>query len=165
MGTEIERKFLVKTGEWRSGAAGRRMQQGYLSTEPERTVRVRLDGERGWLTIKGRNVGASRPEFEYAIPPEDARQLLTLCQPPLIDKTRYRIPHQGHTWEVDEFHGDNAGLIVAEVELTAEDEEVVLPGWVGADVTGDAAYYNSSLIQRPYRTWPHAAEGEGSEAG
>lgn len=153
MGTEIERKFRVASQAWRTGKPGEHFQQGYLSCEPERTVRVRLAGEKAWLTIKGRNVGASRPEFEYRIPPEDARQLLSLCIPPIIDKTRYLIAHGNHTWEVDEFHGDNDGLVIAEVELEAEDEAVEMPDWIGAEVTGERAYYNSSLIARPYSTW------------
>ncbi|MFT5685843.1 MAG: adenylate cyclase [Myxococcota bacterium] len=153
MGTEIERKFLVTSEVWRQEGAGERMQQGYLSVDPERTVRIRLTGSLARVTIKGRTIGASRPEFEYDIPPEDARQLLALCIPPLIDKTRYRVPHGAHTWEVDEFHGDNAGLVVAEVELSVEGEPVLLPDWVGEEVTEQVAYYNSSLIRRPYCTW------------
>ena len=154
MGTEIERKFLIASDDWRRDGQGERFQQGYLSVEPDRTVRVRLAGERAQLTIKGRTIGATRPEFEYDIPVEDARQLLSLCIPPLIDKTRYRLPSGAHTWEVDEFHGVNAGLVVAEVELASEDELVVLPEWVGAEVTGQPDYYNANLIQRPYSTWP-----------
>lgn len=153
MGTEIERKFTVSSMEWLSEAVGERLQQGYLSTDPERTVRVRLVGERAWLTIKGQTVGASRPEFEYAIPASDARTLLRLCLPPLIDKTRHRVLFAGHTWEVDVFHGENDGLVIAEVELEREDEAVRLPAWLGQEVTGNPAYYNSSLIQRPYQTW------------
>ena len=154
MGTEIERKFLIASDDWRRDGQGERFQQGYLSVDPDRTVRVRLAGERAQLTIKGRTIGATRPEFEYDIPVEDARQLLSLCIPPLIDKTRYRLPSGAHTWEVDEFHGVNAGLVVAEVELASEDELVVLPEWVGAEVTGQPDYYNANLIQRPYSTWP-----------
>ncbi|MDG1481749.1 MAG: CYTH domain-containing protein [Myxococcota bacterium] len=154
MGTEIERKFLIASDDWRRAGEGERFQQGYLSVEPERTVRVRLAGERAQLTIKGRTVGATRPEFEYDIPVEDARQLLSLCIPPLIEKTRYRLSSGGHLWEIDEFHGVNAGLVVAEVELESEDEEVVLPDWVGAEVTEQPAYYNANLTQRPYSTWP-----------
>lgn len=154
MGTEIERKFLIASDAWRCAGDGERFQQGYLSVDPERTVRIRLAGERARLTIKGRTVGATRPEFEYDIPVEDARQLLSLCIPPLIEKTRYRLRSGRHTWEIDEFHGCNAGLVVAEVELESEDEEVVLPDWVGAEVTEQPAYYNACLTQRPYSTWP-----------
>jgi len=153
MATEIERKFKVNSLEWLIQGSGERLQQGYLSTDPERTVRVRVVGERAWLTIKGRTVGASRPEFEYDLPTSEARQLLELCLLPLIDKTRYRVPFAGHTWEVDVFHGANAGLVIAEVELDREDEAVQRPAWLGEEVTGDPAYYNSSLIRRPYDTW------------
>lgn len=153
MGTEIERKFTVSSMEWRSEGSGERLQQGYLSTDPERTVRVRVVGERAWLTIKGRTVGASRPEFEYALPAADARQLLTLCLPPLIDKTRHRVSFADHTWEIDVFHGENQGLVIAEVELEREGEAVSLPAWLGEEVTGDPAYYNSNLIRRPYQRW------------
>ena len=153
MGTEIERKFTVRSMEWRATEGGERLQQGYLSTDPDRTVRIRLVGERAWLTIKGRSVGSSRPEFEYSLPADDARQLLNLCQPPLIDKTRHRVRFEGHTWEIDVFHGENEGLVIAEVELEREGEDVRLPAWLGEEVTGNPAYYNSSLIHRPYRTW------------
>ena len=153
MGTEIERKFRVYSMDWTAEGSGERLQQGYLSTDPERTVRIRLVGERAWLTIKGRSIGASRLEFEYSIPAADARQLLTLCQSPLIDKTRHRVPFAGHTWEVDVFHGDNQGLVIAEVELEREGEDVQLPAWLGEEVTGDPAYYNSNLIRRPYCAW------------
>ena len=139
--------------DWIAEGSGERLQQGYLSTDPERTVRIRLVGERAWLTIKGRSIGASRLEFEYSIPAADARQLLTLCQSPLIDKTRHRVPFAGHTWEVDVFHGDNQGLVIAEVELEREGEDVQLPAWLGEEVTGDPAYYNSNLIRRPYCAW------------
>ena len=139
--------------DWIAEGSGERLQQGYLSTDPERTVRIRLVGERAWLTIKGRSIGASRLEFEYSLPAADARQLLTLCQSPLIDKTRHRVPFAGHTWEVDVFHGDNQGLVIAEVELEREGEDVQLPAWLGEEVTGDPAYYNSNLIRRPYCAW------------
>lgn len=153
MGIEIERKFLVASDGWRRAGAGERFQQGYLSVEPERTVRVRLAGERAQLTIKGLTVGATRVEFEYDIPADEARELLALCIPPLIDKTRHRLLIGEHTWEVDEFHGVNAGLVVVEVELASEDELVVLPEWVGEEVTEQPAYYNANLIRRPYSTW------------
>lgn len=153
MGIEIERKFLVASDGWRRAGAGERFQQGYLSVEPERTVRVRLAGERAQLTIKGLTVGATRVEFEYDIPADEARELLALCIPPLIDKTRHRLLIGEHTWEVDEFHGVNAGLVVVEVELASEDERVVLPEWVGEEVTEQPAYYNANLIRRPYSTW------------
>jgi adenylate cyclase len=120
---------------------------------PERTVRVRLLGERAFLTVKGPTAGASRAEFEYAIPPDDARAMLDLCEKPLIEKTRYVVPHGGLVWEIDEFHGANAGLVVAECELASEDQPLDKPDWVGEEVTGDARYYNSSLVARPFSTW------------
>lgn len=154
MGVEIERKFLVRGDGWREAAdPGTVFKQGYLCTTAERTVRVRLAGDRAWLTIKGESRGARRAEFEYAIPPADADQLLALCAPTVIDKTRYRVPHAGHTWEVDVFAGANAPLVVAEVELAHEDEAVRLPGWLGDEVTGDPRYQNSQLSERPFATW------------
>ena len=154
MAQEIERKFLVRDARWRDGAEGRRMRQGYLSLDPERTVRVRVSGDRAWLNVKGRTEGVRRLEFEYPIPADDAMALLALCGSAVVDKTRYLVRHEGHTWEVDEFHGDNEGLLMAEIELSHEDEPFVRPPWVGAEVSGDARYYNSSLAQRPFRTWP-----------
>lgn len=154
MGVEIERKFLVRDDAWREVAdQGTVFRQGYLGADAERTVRVRLAGERAWLTIKGMSHGARRAEFEYAIPAADAQQLLALCLPTVIDKTRYRVPHAGHTWEVDVFAGANAPLVVAEVELTHDDEAVQLPRWVGDEVTGDPRYQNSQLSRQPYNTW------------
>lgn len=155
MGTEIERKFLVAAGDWRDAAVSRtELRQGFLSTEPARTVRVRLTDGAAELTIKGITVDAQRAEYEYSIPPADAAEMLDgLCQPGLIEKTRYRVPHAGHIWEIDEFHGANAGLIVAEIELEHADEAFALPGWIGEEVTGDARYYNASLVNQPYSDW------------
>ncbi|MEL6345039.1 MAG: CYTH domain-containing protein [Myxococcota bacterium] len=153
MGKEIERKFLVSADHWREGATGTHFQQGYLTTDPDRTVRVRIAGEKAKLTIKGRSVGATRAEFEYPIPVEDAQQLLAMCTPPNIEKTRYKIQHEGYTWEVDVFEGVNAGLIVAEVELQSEEEQPPIPDWIGAEVTEDRRYYNANLIAQPYSTW------------
>jgi adenylate cyclase len=158
MGREIERKFLVNDDSWRAAAQGTAMRQGYLCTEPDRTVRVRLAGDQAWMTVKGRNVGFTRAEFEWSIPPADALELLeTLCLRPQIEKVRYRIEHAGRIWEVDEFSGENAGLVVAEVELPSEDASVVKPPWVGQEVTGDARYGNSSLVARPFNTWSDAS--------
>jgi adenylate cyclase len=155
MPLEIERKFLVKGEGWRVPGAGTPYRQGYLSTVPGRTVRVRLVRDRGYLTIKGVTVGATRAEYEYEIPAGEAGEMLdNLCERPLIEKTRYRVDHQGLTWEVDEFVGDNAGLIIAEVELEDEDQAVMLPDWVGKEVTGDKRYYNANLIADPYTSWP-----------
>ncbi len=154
MGHEIERKFLLSSDEWRRGAQGQLYRQGYLSTDTARTVRVRIVGQRALLTIKGLTRGISRLEFEYEIPLADATRLLDeLCHRPLIEKTRYEVGHAGLTWEIDEFHGDNKGLVVAEVELSAEDQHIELPGWVGAEVSGDARYYNANLAQHPYSQW------------
>lgn len=154
MATEIERKFLVKGTPWRQGA-GTRYSQGYLSREKERTVRVRVAGEKAFLTIKGLSRGASRAEFEYGIPVADAEQLLKLCDGPIIEKNRYVIEHAGATWEVDEFLGDNAGLVVAEIELQSEDQQFERPSWVGAEVTHEQRYFNSSLVTHPYAKWDH----------
>ena len=152
MGTEIERKFLVQGTQWRNGT-GVRFTQGYLNRDKERTVRVRVAGDKAFLTIKGLTRGASRAEFEYKIPVEDAEELLGLCEGPIIEKDRYRVVHEGATWEVDEFFGENAGLVVAEIELTSEGQSFSRPPWLGAEVTDDRRYYNSSLASHPYRDW------------
>lgn len=154
MGEEIERKFLVIDDRWRERATGVRYRQGFLSTEPERTVRVRVAGSTGTLTIKGLGVGARRAEFEYPIPVDDAERLLdALCKRPLIEKVRYTLKVGAHDWEVDVFEGENDGLVIAEVELETEDEEIEIPDWVGEEVTGDPRYFNSSLVANPYGTW------------
>lgn len=155
MGVEIERKFLVLGSDWKTGLSGTEYRQGYLTSDPERTVRVRLAGAQGYLTIKGASTGASRLEFEYPIPAEEAAQMLErLCRKPLIEKIRYRVPHAGMVWDVDEFFGDNAGLILAEIELEHEDQAVELPHWAGEEVTGDSRFYNASLAEHPLATWP-----------
>lgn len=154
MGIEIERKFLVREVSMLAGQPGVRLSQGYLSFDPDRTVRVRVAEDGAWLTIKGRGKGISRAEFEYAIPIEEARQLLQFCTGSVVDKTRHRISHAGHLWEVDVFHGENDGLIVAEVELDSEDEVVELPPWIGAEVSDDPRYFNSKLAREPFRDWP-----------
>jgi adenylate cyclase len=154
VGVEIERKFLLKGDAWRTLGQPVLLRQGYLSTDPARTVRVRIEGASGTLTIKGKNSGAARGEWEYPIPVPEAAELLDqLCQRPLIEKYRHRIEHLGHTWEVDEFLGENAGLVVAEIELADEAEAFDKPDWIGEEVTGDARYYNSSLIRTPYSLW------------
>ncbi|MBN7797666.1 CYTH domain-containing protein [Parahaliea mediterranea] len=153
MALEIERKFLVRNTDWRAGK-GQLMRQGYLGGGGGTTVRVRLAGERAWLTIKGPTTGATRAEYEYAIPADDARDMLaSLCPGPLVEKRRFEVEHAGFTWEVDEFLGDNTGLVVAEIELESEDQLVPLPAWVGEEVTGDPRYYNASLARHPYRQW------------
>lgn len=154
MPLEIERKFLVTGNAWREQATGRQFRQGYLSSDPERSVRVRLAGEQAWLTIKGGSRGAARAEYEYTIPADDAREMLdSLCLQPLIEKTRYQVEYHGMTWEIDEFAGANAGLLIAEVELESEGQAFDLPAWAGDDVTGDPRYYNASLIAHPYSQW------------
>jgi len=152
MGVEIERKFLVTGEAWRSAEAVYYC-QGYLSRAKERTVRVRIAGDSAFLTIKGAAQGISRVEFEYSIPIADARQLLTLCEQPLIEKTRRKIPFAGFVWEVDEFLGDNLGLVVAEIELPREDAEFVRPDWVGEEVTYDPRYFNANLGRHPFSRW------------
>lgn len=155
MGHEIERKFLVKDGRWRN-QPGTVYRQGYLNTHKERTVRVRTVGETAFLTIKGLTRGATRLEFEYEIPVHDANVMLDeLCERPLIEKTRYTVTHQNHTWEIDEFMGVNTGLVVAEIELNHEDEPFAQPGWLGEEVTHDPRYFNANLVQHPYSEWKH----------
>ena len=154
MATEIERKFLVNGDQWRSPGVGQRYCQGYLPTQDNVTVRVRIVGEKAYLTLKGPTQGMSRSEFEYDIPVTDAEILLnTLCQRPWIEKWRYRIPMGDLVWEVDEFLGENQGLILAEVELVSEDQTLDLPDWIGQEVTGDRRYYNSNLVNYPYQQW------------
>ncbi|BCL76816.1 CYTH domain-containing protein [Jeongeupia sp. HS-3] len=153
MAIEIERKFLLASDTWRSAVhASTRIAQGYLSTEPTRTVRVRLKGAAGFLTIKGKNEGIARAEFEYPIPAADAEALLALC-PNVLDKTRHLVTVGTHLWEIDEFHGDNAGLIVAEIELEAFNSTFEQPDWLGVEVSDDPRYYNSALSERPYCRW------------
>lgn len=155
MAVEIERKFLVRGSAWKvaEGVQAVRYCQGYLSRDKARTVRVRIAGDAAFLTIKGETRGATRAEFEYPIPVEDAQALLLLCDGPLIAKTRYVLQHGSTTWEVDEFAGDNAGLVVAEVELHSEDQAFERPAWLGEEVTADARYFNSALSRHPYRQW------------
>jgi adenylate cyclase len=158
MGIEIERKFLPASDGWRGLGQPTLMRQGYLVADPVRTVRVRIEGERAVITIKSKTTGASRGEWEYEIPVPDAAELLErLCEQPLVEKVRHRIEHAGHTWEVDEFQGENAGLVVAEIELDSEDEAFEKPDWIGQEVTGDPRYYNSSLIRLPYAKWKDPA--------
>jgi adenylate cyclase len=154
MAVEIERKFLVVGEAWRAASRGTAYRQGYLCSCGGTSVRIRIGGEQARLTIKGETSGISRPEFEYPVPLADAAELLALCRQPLIEKVRYRVDYAGHTWEVDEFSGDNAGLVLAEIELEHVDEAFARPDWVGAEVTGDPRYYNINLQQHPYRLWP-----------
>lgn len=155
MGKEIERKFLVKGdfGKYAEGAED--IVQAYLSTVPERIVRIRIQGSRGWITVKGAGSasGLSRFEWEKEIPVAEARALLELCEPGRVEKRRHRVRAGRHTYDVDVFFGENAGLILAEVELESEDEAFEKPEWLGEEVTGNPAYYNAMLIRRPYTTW------------
>lgn len=154
MGVEIERKFLVRGAAYKEGATSELLRQGYLSVDPERVVRVRIEGERAQLTIKGASRGTTRSEWEYPIQLEDANALLDqLCLKPLIEKRRYRVRTGAHTWEVDEFFGDNADLVVAEIELQHEDEDFLRPDWLGEEVSADARYFNSNLLRHPYSQW------------
>lgn len=155
MPQEVERKFLV-TGEYKSQAyAQSRIVQGYICSARGRTVRVRIRDTRGYLTIKGaaNASGTSRYEWEKEIPLHEARELMKLCEPGIIDKTRYLVQSGPHTFEVDEFYGENRGLTVAEVELASEDEPFAKPDFIGREVTGDVRYYNSQLMKRPFTTW------------
>ena len=155
MAQEIERKFLVK-GDFKSEVfKSTRITQGYLSSVPERTVRVRVKGDKGFITIKGigNETGASRYEWEKEIPVDDVRELLKICEPGVIDKTRYLVKNGEYTFEVDEFYGDNDGLTVAEIELPSEDAAFNKPAWLGEEVTGDVRFYNSMLMKNPYKNW------------
>lgn len=155
MAQEIERKFLVE-GDYKSCAyASSRIAQGYLCSDGGRTVRIRIRGDKGYLTIKGPSdqAGISRYEWEKEIPLNEAQELMKLCQPGLIDKTRYLVRSGNHVFEVDEFYGDNQGLVVAEVELGSEDEPFIKPAFISKEVTGDRRYYNSSLMKHPYKEW------------
>ncbi len=154
MATEIERKYLVKPGAWIPKGPGVHFQQGYLNTQKERVVRVRIEVSVAKLTIKGITTGVTRSEFEYGIPLEDAGMILNqLCERPLIDKHRHVEHHGGRLWEIDEFHGENDGLVIAEVELPSAEAEVVLPPWAGEEVSSDPRYFNSNLLKHPYSTW------------
>jgi adenylate cyclase len=161
MGIEIERKFLLAGDGWRAHVASSvRMAQGYLNDHAsveagtqQVSVRVRVAGEEAWLNIKSREAGPSRQEFEYAVPLADGEALLALCVGGRIDKVRHYVAHGGMTWEIDEFAGDNAGLVVAELELPAVDAPFARPDWLGAEVTDHVRYYNLALAARPYRAW------------
>jgi adenylate cyclase len=154
MSVEIERKFLVRDDRWKALGQGVLLRQGYLSSHPERVVRVRIEGDAAILTIKGRSVGATRGEWEYPVPLADAQTFLdSLCERPIIEKYRSRIRFEGMVWEVDEFLGENAGLVVAEIELEHEDQVFIKPDWIGEEVTQDARYFNANLLRHPYRAW------------
>lgn len=154
MPKEIERKFLLKSDSWKSQFTSRKIiKQGYLSTRKERTVRVRVLGEKGFLTIKGETVGMTRLEFEYEIPVHEANELLQLCEKPLIEKERFIVSKGKLNWEIDIFEGENKGLELAEVELENENQKIEIPDWVGEEVTFDNKYFNSNLIKLPFKDW------------
>jgi adenylate cyclase len=158
MGREIERKFLLASDAWRAAVARSCvLRQGYIAGSKKASVRVRVAGEEAWLNIKGGGLVASRAEYEYRVPLADAQELLaTLCERPLVEKTRHWVPHAGCEWEVDEFHGENAGLIVAELELDDEAQPFARPAWLGQEVTELARYYNVNLVKHPYSAWDAA---------
>ncbi|NCO51289.1 MAG: CYTH domain-containing protein [Deltaproteobacteria bacterium] len=154
MGVEIERKFLVERKLWRPPEAGQHYQQGYLSLDPARTVRIRRADNTAFLTIKGAQCGGACAEYNYEIPLAEAQEILNhLCVAPLIDKIRYRVLVGKHWWDVDEFLGENTGLIVAEIELSRYNENFAMPAWVDREVTGDVRYFNAALCISPYRNW------------
>jgi adenylate cyclase len=154
MSIEIERKFLVRGDQWKTLGDKLLIRQGYLSSHPDRIVRVRIQDTSAVLTIKGRAKGLTRGEWEYSIPLEDGRALLgDLCEKPIIEKYRYRIPYAGMLWEVDEFFGENSGLVVAEIELLTEDQVFAKPEWIGDEVTHDPRYANSNLLHHPFSQW------------
>ncbi len=146
MALEIEHKYLVKNDSYKTLATSfSHLSQGYLSREPDRTVRVRIKDKKGYLTVKGKNFGSIREEYEYEVPLEDAKKMLNMCLPPILEKTRYIVPIGGYIWEVDEFGGERQGLVTAEIELSSNDETYVIPEFIGEDITGNPAYYNSNL--------------------
>lgn len=156
MAQEIERKFLVTSDDFKNSAAKQlHIVQGYLSSVPERTVRVRINDAKGYITIKGigNNSGASRYEWEKEIPVAEAKELLKICEPGIIDKTRYEVKIGNHTFEIDEFYGENQGLVIAEIELAHENEIFEKPSWLGREVTGNKKYYNAMLIKEPFTKW------------
>lgn len=154
MGTEIERKFLVKGDQWRDGSKPLHTCQGYLATGNDCTVRIRVQEEKAFITIKGKTEGLSRAEYEYPIPLDDATEMMhQLCQQPYIEKYRYKIMYGGKVWEVDEFRKENQGLVLAEIELESEDQQVELPPWVGEEVSHDPRYRNVNLMRHPYSEW------------
>lgn len=155
MGIEIERKFLLKTDDWRKYAGQPVLyRQGYLVGSELSSVRIRIEGDKAFINIKSATLGIRRQEYQYPIPVEDAEKILDdLCEKPLIEKHRYFIKQKQHTWEIDEYFGDNAGLMVAEIELGSEDEVFDKPGWLGKEVSSDTRYYNVCLVKHPYKDW------------
>lgn len=155
MALEIEHKFLLANDDWRTNVSHSMVyRQGYLSSQPTSSIRVRVSNNQAWLNIKSATIGTQRSEYEYEIPLSDAQEILkTLCVKPLIEKTRHFVTHQSHQWEIDEFEGENAGLIVAEIELDSVAETFAKPEWLGKEVTQDLRYYNNNLAKHPYQQW------------
>jgi adenylate cyclase len=154
MGREVERKYLVKGEAWRRAGHGVRHRQGYLSTDPDRSVRVRVAGNEAFITVKGKSKGAARDEYEYTIPIGDAKKMLrTLCVKPLIEKTRYVIKDGERKWEIDKFARENKGLVIAELETDDDSRQIEKPDWVGDEVTGDPRYFNLNLVRHPFSEW------------
>ena len=153
MPKEIERKFLLKNNDWKKNASGIPIKQGYLSVEKERTVRVRIKGDKAFLTIKGITIKGVRPEYEYEIPLNEGRELLDICEGPLIEKTRYEVIFDNLLWEIDIFKGENSGLVLAEVELQNENQKINIPEWIAEEVTGNMSYSNSNLLKKPFSKW------------
>ena len=155
MATEIERKFLLKDDSWKELAdEGTKYSQGYLVGSEQASVRVRIQGNKAFINIKSATIGITRQEFEYAIPLDDAAEMLdTLCDKPLISKTRYHLKNENHLWEIDVFEGDNKGLVVAEIELSNKEDVFSKPGWLGEEVSDDARYYNTCLVKHPFKDW------------
>lgn len=153
MAVEIERKFLVDQNKWSPNNKGTRMIQAYLGLAPHPTVRIRLAGEKAFLTIKGRSNSIARPEFEYEVPVEDATELFKMAISFPVEKTRYEVMHEGFLWEVDVFSGKNSGLVLAEIELESENQEFPYPDWILKEVSNDMRYYNSYLSGRPFQEW------------
>jgi adenylate cyclase len=155
MATEIEHKFLLANDDWRQHIQRSiYYKQGYLSSQPTSSIRVRIAGQQAWLNIKSATIGTTRQEYEYEIPLSDAQEILnTLCCKPLIEKTRHFIPINQHLWEIDEFDGDNKGLVIAEIELQKTGEAFIKPSWIGAEVTHELRYYNNNLVANPYKKW------------
>jgi adenylate cyclase len=155
MATEIEHKFLLANDGWRQHIQkSNYFKQGYLSSQPTSSIRVRIAGQQAWLNIKSATIGTTRQEYEYEIPLPDAEEMLnTLCRKPLIEKTRHFIPINQHLWEIDEFDGDNKGLVIAEIELQEAGETFIKPSWIGEEVTHELRYYNNNLVDNPYQKW------------
>ncbi len=154
MAIEIEKKFLVNGEDWKEGSSSKIYYQGYLCSGSGQTVRIRIAGDKAWLTIKGKHTNISRLEFEYPLPLDEAQILLDeVCEQPIIHKRRFFKKYEGFTWEIDEFYGDNQGLVLAEIELEREDQEFPRPAWLGKEVTHDGRYYNANLRSHPYSLW------------